>query len=199
MSAPSPPPPPALCPSCGQPLPSSLGFCPACLLRGALAGGEADDLGDSPVEDAPLTPAGGSPGTRFGPYQLLHGPDGQPRELGRGAMGVTYQAVDLALCRPVALKVIGERCLGDPAARQRFVREARAAAQVRHPNVASVFHLGQRGGQYFYAMEWVAGETLGGLPEARGLAGGQRRAGHRRAGGCRLGSPSPAGVGAPRR
>jgi serine/threonine protein kinase len=49
---------------------------------------------------------------------------------------------------------------GDASARSRFVREARAAASVRHSNVASVFHLGEIGGNYFYAMEFVEGETL---------------------------------------
>jgi serine/threonine protein kinase len=105
---------------------------------------------------------------RFDHYQLLQGPDGHPLQLGRGAMGVTYQAMDLALRRPVALKVIGQRCLGDEAARRRFVREARAAGRVRHPNVASVYHLGQRGGQYFYAMEFVEGETLQSLVRRSG-------------------------------
>ena len=153
------PPSPALCPSCGQPLSSTLGFCPVCLLRGALAGGEANP-GELSLGDALAAPAEGSPGARFEHYQLLTGPDGRPLELGRGAMGVTYRAVDLALRRPVALKVIAERCLGDETARRRFVREARLAARVRHPHVASVYHLGQKGGQYFYAMECVAGETL---------------------------------------
>jgi serine/threonine protein kinase len=60
----------------------------------------------------------------------------------------------------VTLKVISERYLGDEAARLRFLREARAAASVRHPNVASVFHLGRSGQSYFYAMEFVEGETL---------------------------------------
>jgi serine/threonine protein kinase len=58
------------------------------------------------------------------------------------------------------LKVISERYLGDESARLRFLREARAAASVRHPNVASVFHLGKTGENYFYAMEFVEGETL---------------------------------------
>src|SRR5215469_1428218 len=53
-----------------------------------------------------------------------------------------------------------ERYLGDESARLRFLREARAAAGVRHPNVASVFHLGRTGENYFYAMEFVEGETL---------------------------------------
>jgi serine/threonine protein kinase len=57
------------------------------------------------------------------------------------------------------LKVISEKYVGDESARQRFLREARAAASVRHPNLASVFHLGSSGGDYFYAMEFVEGEA----------------------------------------
>ena len=75
-------------------------------------------------------------------------------------MGVTYKAFDINLHCPVTLKVISERYLGDESARLRFLREARAAASVRHPNVASVFHLGRTGENYFYAMEFVEGETL---------------------------------------
>jgi serine/threonine protein kinase len=85
---------------------------------------------------------------------------GKPIELGRGAMGVTYKAFDVDLRCPVTLKVISEQYLGDESAWLRFVREARAAASVRHPNVASVFHLGRTGENYFYAMEFVDGETL---------------------------------------
>jgi hypothetical protein len=75
-------------------------------------------------------------------------------------MGVTYKALDVDLRRPVTLKVINERYLGDESALLRFLREARAAAKVRHTNVASVFHLGRTGENYFYAMEFVEGETL---------------------------------------
>ena len=71
----------------------------------------------------------------------MTGKDGKPLELGRGAMGVTYKAFDINLRCPVTLEVISERYLGDESARLRFMREARAAASVRHPNVASVFHL----------------------------------------------------------
>jgi serine/threonine protein kinase len=60
----------------------------------------------------------------------------------------------------VALKVIGEKYLGDESAQRRFLREARAAATLRHSNVASVLHLGRTGSSYFYAMEFVEGETL---------------------------------------
>jgi hypothetical protein len=75
-------------------------------------------------------------------------------------MGVTYKAFDINLRCPVTLKVISEQYVGDESAQLRFLREARAAASVRHPNVASVFHLGTTGQNYFYAMEFVEGETL---------------------------------------
>jgi serine/threonine protein kinase/Flp pilus assembly protein TadD len=97
---------------------------------------------------------------RFGHYQLLQRDDDRPLELGRGSMGITYKAFDVDLHRPVTLKVINARYLNDESARTRFVREARAAAAVRHPNVATVFHLGKKGDNYFYAMEFVPGETL---------------------------------------
>ena len=96
------------------------------------------------------------------------GKDGKPVELGRGAMGVTYKAFDVDLRCPVTLKVINERYLGDESARLRFLREARAAAKVRHSNVASVLHLGKTGKRYFYAMEFVEGETLENLIKRTG-------------------------------
>ena len=83
-------------------------------------------------------------------------------------MGVTYKALDVDLRCPVTLKVINERYLSEESARLRFLREARAAASVRHPNVASVFHLGRTGEDYFYAMEFVEGETLEGLIKRSG-------------------------------
>jgi serine/threonine protein kinase len=83
-------------------------------------------------------------------------------------MGITYKAFDTDLRFPVTLKVISENYVGDESARLRFLREARAAAKVRHPNVASVFHLGRAGGEYFYAMEFVEGETLESLIKRSG-------------------------------
>jgi serine/threonine protein kinase len=68
----------------------------------------------------------------------------------------------------VTLKVIGERYLSDESARLRFLREARAAARLRHSNVASVLHLGRTGSSYFYAMEFVEGETLENLIKRSG-------------------------------
>jgi serine/threonine protein kinase len=134
-------------------------FCPVCMLRKGLAGGLGS--GESSVfEDTvkPTTPEQ-SP-LRFEHYQLVTDEDGKPIELGRGAMGITYKAFDVNLRCPVTLKVISEQYLGDESARLHFLREARAAASVRHPNVASVFHLGRTGDNYFYAMEFVEGETL---------------------------------------
>jgi hypothetical protein len=129
------------------------------MLRKALADGvESGDSFASEDMGKPTTPE--RPVQRFEHYELVMGEDGKPVELGRGAMGVTYKAFDIDLHCPVTLKVISERYLGDESARLRFLREARAAASVRHPNVASVFHLGRTGQNYFYAMEFVEGETL---------------------------------------
>ncbi|MGH8092280.1 MAG: serine/threonine-protein kinase [Chthoniobacterales bacterium] len=96
----------------------------------------------------------------FDHYEVLTREDGSPFELGRGAMGITYKAFDTNLRVNVALKVINAKYLESELAQQRFLREARAAAQLRHPNVASVFHLGTSRDAFFYAMEFVDGETV---------------------------------------
>jgi serine/threonine protein kinase len=127
------------------------------MLRKGLAGGA--ESSESSFQEA-IRPTSGQPPKRFEHYELVTGQDGQPVELGRGAMGVTYKAFDVDLHCPVTLKVINEKYLGDESARLRFLREARAAASVRHTNVASVFRLGRTGDNYFYAMEFVEGETL---------------------------------------
>jgi serine/threonine protein kinase len=154
------------CPSCGNEFSGAVEFCPVCMLREGLAGG--DESGESSFEEA-LKPTTAEQATqRFEHYELVNGEDGKPVELGRGAMGVTYKALDVDLHCPVTLKVISERYLGDESARLRFLREARAAASVRHPNVALVFHLGRTGQNYFYAMEFVEGETLENLIKRSG-------------------------------
>jgi len=86
--------------------------------------------------------------------------NGHPLELGRGAMGITYKAFDRNLHVHVALKVINGAVLSSESARERFLREARSAAALRHPNVAAVFYLGEQEGSVFYAMEYVEGETI---------------------------------------
>src|SRR6202045_4751958 len=147
------------CPSCGNEFSGAMEFCPVCALRNALADGvESGESSASADTAKPTTPQQAV--QRFEHYELVKGEDGKPLELGRGAMGVTYKAFDVDLRCPVTLKVISEQYLGDEPARLRFLREARAAASLRHPNVASVFHLGRTGENYFYAMEFVEGETL---------------------------------------
>jgi serine/threonine protein kinase/Flp pilus assembly protein TadD len=138
------------CPVCGTSFTGE--WCPVCVLRGALGNEQTVSQSVEPT----LPPSE----FRFEHYEVLTCEDGTPLELGRGAMGVTYKALDVNLRYAVALKVINARFIGDESARRRFVREARAAASVRHPNVASVFHLGKSGDSYFYAMEFVDGESL---------------------------------------
>jgi serine/threonine protein kinase len=153
------------CPICGTKFfaTSDREFCPVCILREAISGESGATGKSSSASESAGTP-GDTEGTpqvrRFEHYEMMLDEVGRPIELGRGAMGVTYKALDVDLRCPVTLKVISERYLGDESARLRFLREARAAASVRHPNVASVFHLGRTGSSYFYAMEFVEGETL---------------------------------------
>jgi serine/threonine protein kinase len=150
-----------VCPGCGNEFSGAVEFCPICMLRQSLA--DETEAGESSAETTPtLAPH------RFEHYELMCDEDGKPLELGRGAMGVTYKALDVDLQCPVVLKVINEKYLGDESARLRFLREARAAARIRHQNVASVFHLGRIGANYFYAMEFVEGQTLENLMRRSG-------------------------------
>ena len=143
------------CPTCGEPLKKMPGGglgCAACLF-GAVMGTEADATQDSTFRAD----------ERFGAYEIERHLDGSLYELGRGGMGVTYRAIDTSLQRKVALKIIridvAERSAN---ARERFMREARAAAALRHENIATVYQFGIREdtGQCFYAMELIEGETL---------------------------------------
>jgi WD40 repeat protein len=147
------------CPSCGNEYSGVLEFCPVCMLRKGLSG--EVESGESSISQDTVNLTVSEPAVqRFEHYEVATGEDGRPVELGHGAMGVTYKAYDVDLRCPVTLKVISPRYLADEPTRLRFLREARAAASVRHPNVASVFHLGKVGENYFYAMEFVEGETL---------------------------------------
>jgi serine/threonine protein kinase len=119
------------------------------------------------VADVRTIVSGGNQ-SQYGHFSVEIGANGQPVELGRGAMGVTYRAIDTTLQRPVALKVISSRLIDNEVLKCRFIREARAAASLRHPNVASVFYLGSTESTYFYAMELVTGETLEQFIEKRG-------------------------------
>jgi serine/threonine protein kinase/tetratricopeptide (TPR) repeat protein len=140
-----------VCWACGEPL-DAKGDCVACFLRTA--------LDESVVETKQL------PSLVFGDFEIEQRSDGFYWELGHGAMGTTYLAVDKVLRRRVALKVIEVPAVPTSrdaqAVRERFLREARAAAALRHPNVAAVYHFGasRDGTHCYYAMELVEGETL---------------------------------------
>ena len=153
------PAPTEICAGCQRPLTrrGPNGECARCLLNFALSDDEPEP--DDTRADSSRRPS--SPlERRYGHFELVIGEDGFPVELGAGAMAVAYRALDTVLGCCVALKVIHRDMADHPAAKARFLREARAAARLRHPNVASVTHYGEHEGQCFYAMELVEGETL---------------------------------------
>src|SRR5918911_5307028 len=88
--------------------------------------------------------------------------------VGRGGMGVVYRATELALDRPVALKLIAPALAGDPDFRERFLRESRAAASIEHPNVLPIYYAGQLEGELFIVMRYVDGQDLRTLVRAAG-------------------------------
>ena len=139
----------AVCSVCGERL-NTRGDCVACLLR---------SLDETLFQTK-------SSALVFGDFEVERRADGSYWELGRGGMGVTYLARDKVLRRRVALKVVDTPTVSTDrsaqTARERFLREARAAAALRHPNVAAVYHFGAAadGSRCFYAMELVEGETL---------------------------------------
>jgi serine/threonine protein kinase len=91
------------------------------------------------------------------------------RRLGHGAMASVYLARDSELDRPVAVKLLAENVAADEGLRERFVREARLAARLSHPNVVSIFDAGADEDRPFIVMEYVEGETLAELLAGRGL------------------------------
>jgi predicted Ser/Thr protein kinase len=108
----------------------------------------AEPNDDGPFEGEPLRA-----GDRIGHFEVV-------TTLGRGGMGVVYLAEDTSLHRRVALKVLPAATAGDPERRRRLLREARASAAVRHPNIATVHEVGEADGRIFLAMEHVEGESL---------------------------------------
>src|SRR6478752_8453346 len=144
------------CATCGRPLTQCgpNGECLRCLISLTfLADGEQ---AKGPVSHGRLTPGP----LRYAHFEAEIGADGFPVELGAGAMAITYRARDTVLNSAVALKVIDRSVAQNPGARTRFLREARAAANIHHPNVARVTYYGEQDAECFYAMELVNGETL---------------------------------------
>ena len=80
--------------------------------------------------------------------------------LGAGGMALVYRGYDRELARPVAVKLLADNLAGDPAFRQRFLREARAAARLSHPNVVQIYDVGELDGRPYFVMEYVEGETV---------------------------------------
>jgi uncharacterized RDD family membrane protein YckC len=123
----------------------------------------ASDPGQTATEIGRTVPAkpgagrGGDPsasaGRRLAHFRL-------ERLLGKGGMGEVWLAQDLALDRPVAVKLLVRDVSDDPGLRERFFREARAQARVHHPNVGHIYYIGEDDGQLFFAMEYIEGESL---------------------------------------
>src|SRR5438445_3699667 len=146
----------ATCATCGRALTQCgpNGECLRCLISLTfLADGEHLER---PAARGRLTPGP----LRYAHFEVETGADGFAVELGAGAMAITYRARDTVLNSVVALKVIDRKVAQNPGARSRFLREARAAANIRHPNIARVTYYGEQDGECFYAMELVKGETL---------------------------------------
>src|SRR5262245_64766491 len=95
-----------------------------------------------------------TPGARLGPYQILS-------VLGEGGMGIVYEAEDVRLGRRVALKSLPPDLSSDPLALERFAREARAASGLNHPNICTVYDIGETNdGAHYLVMERLEGDTL---------------------------------------
>jgi serine/threonine protein kinase/Flp pilus assembly protein TadD len=144
------------CAICGRPLTQigPKGECLRCLADlGFLSGSQEPGKSDTGrrLMPGPL---------KYDHFEVEVGVDGFPIELGSGAIAITYRARDTVLNSVVALKVIDRKVAKILGVRSRFLREARAAAQIRHPNVAHVSHYGEQDGECFYVMELVEGETL---------------------------------------
>ena len=101
-------------------------------------------------------------GTRLGSYEIVS-------SLGAGGMGEVYRARDTRLEREVAIKVLPAQHTGDPQRQQRFLREAQAIAALNHPNIVTLYDVGESGGVVFLVMELVSGHTLDRLIARRGL------------------------------
>ena len=101
----------------------------------------------------------------MGDYRII-------REIGRGGMGVVYEAEQISLGRRVALKVLPWQSARDRTTLERFRREARAAARLHHTNIVPVFEVGQEGEVRYYAMQFIQGQSLDAvIDELRRLRG----------------------------
>lgn len=152
---------PGACPQCGQALASSStqGLCPACLLRQVAF----ESVAPGPDLAGFTPPAAAELAELFPQFESLE-------LLGRGGMGAVYKARQTSLNRFVALKILPVEANEDPAFGERFQREARALAQLSHPNIVGVHDYGQTGGFAYLVMEFVDGANLRQLQRAGHLS-----------------------------
>ena len=141
----------------------------AAQLEACLAGIEFIHQATDPATDAPAT---------LGEFRII-------RELGRGGMGVVYEAEQTSLRRHVALKVLRFGAVADEDAMKRFRREAETVARLHHTNIVPIFAVGCERGVHYYAMQFIAGRSLADV-----LAESQRTASTRAGGGRRSLGPS---------
>ena len=100
-------------------------------------------------------------GSKLGKYEIR-------TEIGRGGMGAVYRGYDPMLERYVAIKVLAPHLVWEADFVERFLREARAAARLKHPNIVTIYDVGQESGWYYYVMEYLEGQTLSELIQRRG-------------------------------
>ncbi len=160
------------CPQCGFGFDASGGrpglkaVCPRCKVAfDAFSVGETIEIDRDSGEvrkTGPHAPVGSVIGKQFQEYRLVE-------EIGRGAMGVVYKAIQETLERPVALKMIitGEAAHEDEI--KRFMSEASAVARLRHPNVVNIHELDVYEGTYYYTMDFIEGRDLGQLIGKNGM------------------------------
>src|ERR1051325_11204807 len=130
------------CLQCGKDWPTDLAICPA-------DGGSLTSPLGATAMDTALTH-----GTMVGEYRI-------EKLIGRGAMGWVYGAVHPVIGKKVAIKIIADELCAVPGSVARFVQEARAAAQLGHPNIVDAFAFGTLpGGHAYFVMEWLRGQTL---------------------------------------
>ncbi|HEV8544556.1 MAG TPA: protein kinase [Verrucomicrobiae bacterium] len=153
-----------ICPKCSQPIPGDAPglLCPRCLVAGGFTeskvGTQNDQHPESALslvfaEESSLPP--GAP-RKLGDYEIVE-------VIARGGMGIVYKAWQPGLERFVAVKTISSGLLATPIDVERFQREAKLAAKLRHPNIVSIHEIGEQEGQHFFAMDYVPGESLAAL------------------------------------
>ncbi|MEO8428124.1 MAG: protein kinase [Verrucomicrobiota bacterium] len=141
------------CERCGTALPrdSTAGLCPVCLVR--LVTGEEQSAGETRPSEEARTSVAPRVGSRVGDY-VLEAP------LGEGGMGIVYRARQSSLNRVVAIKMLPFGRFSPDAHLKRFRAEAEAIAQLRHPNIVTIYEVGEHEGQPFFSMEYVDGPDL---------------------------------------